>query len=89
MTRPQSSTVVCMEILVEQEVVRPIWIGLEFLGSALDGSPSVLVAEEYPGQPLYNLSGDLEQVHLVARTSRALNLEGVAVNMPVSDSAGR
>ena len=54
-------------------------IGLEFLRPSVDRPPARLIAEEDPGQSIRNFPGHLEQVHQVARASRTLDLEVIAV----------
>src|SRR6266567_8627154 len=77
--RAQPRPVVSVEVLVEQEVIAPVGIGLELLGPTVDGPPTALIAKEQAAQPVRDLLGNLEEVHLVARTGRAFNLEAVAV----------
>ena len=45
---PEPRAVVAVEVLVEQEVVAPVRIGLELLRAAVDGAPAVLVPQEDP-----------------------------------------
>src|SRR5579864_3004230 len=78
-TRPESSPIVAVEILIEEDVVLPLRIGLEFIGGAVDRSSSGLVAEEDFGQPVSNLSRNLKQIHQITRTGRTLDLEVVAI----------
>ena len=40
----QPGAVVAVEVLVEEDVVAPVGIGLELLRAAVDGPPAVLVA---------------------------------------------
>src|SRR5882672_9898383 len=79
MAGPKSGAVVRVEILVEQNVILPVRIFLELLGSAIDGTVAVLIAEKDARQPTRNLSCHLKQRHEVSRTRGALDLEVVAV----------
>src|SRR5271157_3948818 len=47
----QTSAIISVEILVEQDVILPVRIGLKFLRSPVNRSTASLVAEEYSGQP--------------------------------------
>src|SRR5208337_2670472 len=62
-TRSEPGAVISMEILVEQDVVAPVRVGLEFLRSTVDRPPATLVAQEDAGQPVRDLLGHLEEVH--------------------------
>ena len=62
----QPGAVVAVEVLVEQDVVAPVGIGLELLRAAVDGSPAVLVTQEDPGEPVGDLLAHLEEVHHLA-----------------------
>src|SRR5262249_47574323 len=71
--------VIAVEVLVEQNEIAPVWVGLEFRGRAVDRALAGLVAQEDATQTPGNLLADLEQVHLPARPGRALDRELVAV----------
>src|SRR5271168_5003862 len=79
MTGADASAIVAVEIFVEQQVIAPIRIALELLGSPEHRPPAGLIAQEDPGQPIGDLAGDLEQVHQVARAGGTLDLEVVPV----------
>ncbi len=79
MAGPEPGAVVAVEVLVEEHVVAPVRIGLEFLRGAVDGAPSLPVAGEHPDQPVGDLLAHLEQVHFVARPGGAFDFEVVAV----------
>src|ERR1035441_4772215 len=68
-----------MEIFIEQYVILPLRIGLEFLRTSVHRSPPRLVSQEDPFQPIGYFTGDFEQVHQIAGTSRTLNFEIVTV----------
>jgi hypothetical protein len=55
--------VVTMEVFEAEDVIRPVWIVLEFLRAAVNRSPAVFVLQEYPTEPVGDLSAHLEQVH--------------------------
>src|SRR5215472_3050313 len=61
----QPRPVIPVEVLVEQNVVLPVRIGLEFLGSSVHWTAPRLVSQKNPGQPVGNLPGYLEQIHSV------------------------
>ena len=75
----QPRAVVAVEVLVEQDVVAPVRIVLEFGRSAVDRPPAVGAAQEGAGQPAHQLLGDLEQGHAMARAGGAFDRERVAV----------
>src|SRR5262245_11454270 len=79
MTRTEPSAVVSMEILVEQDVVTPVRIGLKESGPAVHRTPALCVTEEDSRQPICDLPGHFEQVHHAARARRALDPERVTV----------
>ena len=79
MARPNSGAVVSMEVLVEQDVVLPVGIGLEFLRPAVNRPTSSLRPGGRSGLVVGNFPGHLEKVHAVARTSWTFDLEVVAV----------
>src|SRR4029077_3616192 len=64
----QSGAVIAVEILVEQDVVFPVRIFLELLGTAIDGPLAVGIAEKDARQPAAKLFGYLEQGHVFSRT---------------------
>ena len=63
MAGPEPGTIVAVEVLIEQYVVAPVRVGLELLCAAVDGSPAVFVAGEYPGEPVGDLLAHLEKIH--------------------------
>jgi hypothetical protein len=62
-TRSEPGAVIPMEVLVQQDMVAPVRVGLEFLGAPVDRPPAALVAQEDAGQPVRDLLGYLEEVH--------------------------
>src|SRR5580692_7471856 len=79
MAGAQASAIISVEILVKQNVILPMRIGLKFLCTSVYRSTARLIAEEYSGQPISNFSGHLEQVHVTAGTGWTLDLEVVSV----------
>jgi len=78
-TGADAGAVVAVEIFVEQQIVPPIRIALEFFGTAEHRPTPGFVAQKDPGQPIGDLAGDLEQVHRLARAGRTFDPEVVAV----------
>ena len=79
MTRPDAGTVVAMKVLVEQDVVPPMRVRLEFFGAAVNRPAAVGIARESSGQPTRDLLGHFEQVHQFAGTGRAFDPEIVTI----------
>src|SRR5215471_16899497 len=68
-----------MEIFVEQHVILPVRICLEFLRTSVNRPPPRLVAQEDPSQSMGNFASYFEEIHLTTRARRALDLEAVTV----------
>src|SRR5438445_12029607 len=79
MARPKPSAVVPMEIFVEQNIIFPVLIFLKLLGSAIDGPPTIGIAEENTRQPASELLCYLEQGHVFPRARGTFDLEVIAV----------
>src|SRR5271166_4669363 len=75
----EASAIIAVEIFVEQYVVSPQRIGLEFLRTSEHRSPAGLVPQKDTFQTIGNFVGHLEQVHQLARAGGTLDLEIVAV----------
>src|SRR5215475_524479 len=58
---PQSGTVVTMKVLVEEEVVAPMGVRLELLGSPVDGPATAFITQKDAREPLCDLTGYLEE----------------------------
>src|SRR5215469_7217292 len=69
-TRTEPRAVVTVEVFVEENMVLPMRVGLEFLRSAVDRSPAMLVLQEDSRNAVGDLLGHLEQVHQLARARR-------------------
>src|SRR5499433_3296829 len=57
----QSGAVVTMKVLVEEEVVAPMGVGLELLGPPVDGPATAFIAQKDAREPLCDLTGHLEE----------------------------
>ncbi len=79
MTGAQAGAVVSMKILVEQDIVPPVRIALEFLNTAVHGPPPRFIAQEDPSQTVGDFTRHFEQIHLVARAGGALDFKVVAI----------
>src|SRR6267142_1940803 len=79
MACPKAGAVVGVEVLVEQNVILPVRILLELLGSTIDGALAALIAEKNARQSLGNFFGNLEQGHVFPRAGGTLDLEVVPV----------
>src|SRR5262249_19880255 len=77
--RAQSRPVIPVEVLVEEDVVAPVGVGLKLLGTAVYGPAAALVAQEDAGESVRDVLGDLEEIHHLAGTGRAFDLERVTV----------
>src|ERR1700733_12520286 len=79
MARTDAGSIVSMEVLVEQQMILPMGILLEFLDTSEDRATAVLVTQKDAAQPCRDISGNLEKVLLDARTGWAFDLEVIAV----------
>src|SRR5271166_6599640 len=70
---------VAVEVLVEENMISPVRIGLELIRVGEGGTAAILVAKEDPRQAIRQLFAHLEEVHHPARSGRALDSETVAV----------
>jgi hypothetical protein len=61
-----AGAVIAVEILVEENMVAPMGVGLELVLAAIDRPAPVLIAHEKFGQPGDDLLRDLEEIHLMA-----------------------
>src|SRR5271157_5968256 len=66
MAGPQARSVVSVEVLVKQQVILPMGIGLELLHSPIHGTPALLVTKEDALQAGRYLPAHLKKVHQVA-----------------------
>src|SRR6185437_2948014 len=77
--RAEAGAIVAVKMLVEQDVISPVRVALEFCGAAVGGSTACLIAEEDPCQSIRELVRDIEQVHHFSGARRALDFEAVPV----------
>ena len=77
--RPEAGAVVALEVLVEQDQVAPVGVGLERLCATVDRPPPRGVPQEDGRQPVGQLLGHREQGQPPARPGRALHGEVVPV----------
>jgi hypothetical protein len=75
----QSTSVVTVKVLVEQNTITEVRIFLELGVIGHGRAHSVLVTKKEPDQPPAELVRDLEYRHHVPRTSRTLDLEVIPV----------
>src|SRR5215469_3928561 len=78
-TCSESCAVIAVEVLIKENVVAPVRISLEFLGSSVHGPTAMLIPKKYSNEPIRDLLAHLEQVHQFARTCRTFNFEIVSV----------
>src|SRR3954470_7239040 len=79
MARPETRAVVAVEVLVEQEQIAPVRIGLKLRRSSVDGAMSVAVAQEDGGEAARDFLRDLIERHLPARSRGTFDGEVVSV----------
>src|SRR3974390_1458421 len=92
MTCAQPGAVIAVEVLVEQDVILPVGIFLEFFRASINGPPAIFIPQKNLCQPAANLFRDLKQRHKVPRAGRALHLEIIAIErvhqqQPADDQA--
>src|SRR5436305_11453079 len=73
----QPGAVVAVKVLVEQDQVLPVRIGLELLGAAEHRTPAALVPQEELDEPPRELRRHLREVQQATRAGRKLHLEVV------------
>src|SRR6478609_2008426 len=78
-TGADAGAVVAVEVLVEEDQVAPVRVGLELFAATIDRSLAFLVAEKDLRESPGKLARDFVQVHLLARSGGELDLERVAV----------
>src|SRR5262245_11288344 len=77
--RPDPGTVVAVEVLIEEDEVAPVRIVLECCVPAMHWASPGRITDKDGLEAASDLRCDLEQVHQVSRTRRALDLEFIAV----------
>jgi L-rhamnose isomerase len=66
MVGPQTRAVIAVEILVEQDIVAPVRVGLKFIYSAINRAASFAVLQKNASQAQGNQLADLPQRHLLS-----------------------
>src|SRR5208283_3060042 len=79
MARPEAGAVIAVEVFVEQDVILPLGIGLEFLRATVHRPPAGFIPKEDPLQTIGYFMGDLEEIHQFARAGGTLDFEVVTV----------
>src|SRR5579872_5799592 len=70
--------IVAMEILVEQEMIAEMRIGLEFFRASENGPPPLRVAQKNSRKPPRELCSHLPKIHPVSRVHREFDCQIVA-----------
>ena len=76
---PDALAGVAVEVLVEQRVILPVGVFLEFPGRPVHGPFPLLVLQEDAGEPAADLVGHLVEVHHLPGSGRALDGERIPV----------
>src|SRR5262245_34500253 len=77
-TCAQPCAIVTVKIFVKEDVIVPMRIGLELLGSAIDWTPAIRIFKKDIRKPSADLLSHLVERHQAPRPRRALDLKGVA-----------
>jgi len=64
----QAGAVVAVEVLVEQQVVFPSWVGLHPFDASVDRPPAIQAGESNADQPIGKIPGNITQRQLLARS---------------------
>src|SRR5579862_3721828 len=75
----KTSSVIAMEVFVEQDVVAPVRIFLELPRSSIDGPPAIFVPQKDTGQAACDLLGHLIESHALSRARRTFHGKSVPV----------
>src|SRR5438093_579678 len=75
----KAGAVVAVEVLVELQIIAPVWITLELLTAAIDGASAILAFQKHVRETTRDLFGNLIQVHVPAGTGWTFDGEIVAV----------
>src|SRR5262249_54753913 len=79
MAGTEAGTIVAVKVLVERQVIAPVWVLLKLAGTPVDRSPAMVVPQKDAGYSAQDLLGDLIQIHLSARARGTFNHEIIAV----------
>src|SRR5215469_12351620 len=85
MARAEARTVVAVEVLVEEDVVAPVRVGLKLLRAAVDSTTALGVTQEDALEARGQLAAHLEEIHEFSGARGTLDLEIVAVVQVVLD----
>src|SRR5580704_7527020 len=77
--RADTSAIVAVKILVEEEQILPVRIALEKFGGAGDRAAAVLASHENMNEAAGNLGGDFPEVRFAARARREFDFEVLTV----------
>src|SRR5947209_19615207 len=78
MAGPNSSSRVTVEVLVKENQIAPMWVGLELFEISEHRPATSLVLEKYACHPARQFARYLPQGHHLSRSSRELDFEVVA-----------
>src|SRR5262249_23489792 len=78
-TGADARAIVAVEILVEQDQITPVRIGLEFFHRSINRPATFRIAQKDIAQAPRDLIGNLPQGELLTGTLRTLNFELVAI----------
>src|SRR5207245_9790877 len=78
MAGPNSSSRVTVEVLVKQDQIAPMWVGLELFEISEHRPATSLILKKYACHPARQFARYLPQVHHLSRSSRELDFEVVA-----------
>src|SRR6185369_10485360 len=79
MTGAKTGAVVAVKVFVEQQVVAPLRILLEFLLAAKNGASAIFVPQKDAGETAAEFLGDFVEIHFTAGAGGAFDGESVAV----------
>src|SRR5262249_33242112 len=81
MTGADTGALVAVEVLVKQQQIAPVRIGLKPLGGPMHRPRAVTAAQEQPHETAGELGGDIPEVQQAMRAARTLDFEVVAVEV--------
>src|SRR5215471_10677381 len=79
MAGAEAGAVVAVKVLVERQVITPVWVLLKRAGTPVDWPSAMVVPQKDADQPALDLLGDLIQIHLSARARGTFDREIIAV----------
>ena len=77
--RAKARAAVAMKILVEQEMVAPVWVCLQECIAAVEGPVALLIAQKEIDQPVREHIGHAIQRQILAGACRAFDQKIIAV----------